>query len=118
MRILSEHPSQIVFSEVLPRVLQTCPECSGRTGGSLIGIHLRLLSFLKIGPSYFREYIISLNDIFVYPTRAAANVAARQVKPAAREVTAYSQTIPYPSLHRMAPGETLVLYRTRVFTNN
>jgi hypothetical protein len=30
MRILSEHPSQIVLSEALPHILHTCLACSGR----------------------------------------------------------------------------------------
>ena len=36
MRILAEHSSQIVFSDVLPQILQTCLACSGLSGAGLL----------------------------------------------------------------------------------
>jgi len=36
MRILAEHSSQMVFSEALPQILQTCLACSGLTVAGLI----------------------------------------------------------------------------------
>jgi hypothetical protein len=35
MRILAEHSWQIVFSDVLPQILQTCLACSGLSGAGL-----------------------------------------------------------------------------------
>lgn len=36
MRILAEHSSQIVFSDILPQILQTCLACSGLSGAGLL----------------------------------------------------------------------------------
>jgi hypothetical protein len=57
MRILPEHPSQIVLSDFLPHILQICSVCVGRSGALLLASISDPLSFFVAKPQIIEDFL-------------------------------------------------------------